>query len=415
MNSDDAFAAGLGSEPDSLIGAGGEPNGMRLRLARQGRGFSQQQLARMAGVSRQAVSAVESGLSDPSLRVALALSRALGMTVEEVFGPATPELRVDALPLAALGPAGARVSLAQVGDSFVAIPLFGAAATRSGFVPASGLADGSGSDLDLPWRPIRPLAPPRPTLIIAGCDPALPLLEVPLGLLDPPVSLLWWQCASHEALDLAAKGLVHAAGSHLRDRSGDYNVGRARKQLRQGAEVIGFCSWREGLALRPDAAGSTAGLADVATAGLRLVNRQPGSEARLLLDRELARLGLVPGQLHGYDTQATGHIQVVSAIAAGLADAGIASEPAALAFGLAFIPLATERFDIVIPAAYLPSREVQGLLRVLGSRWLRDQLASVPGYDPTRCGEVIASFPPIDEGQKRGLAREEERREPSRR
>ena len=51
---------------------------MRLRLARQGRGFSQQQLARMAGVSRQAVSAVESGLSDPSLRVALALSRSSG-------------------------------------------------------------------------------------------------------------------------------------------------------------------------------------------------------------------------------------------------------------------------------------------------------------------------------------------------
>ena len=118
---------------------------MRLRLARQGRGFSQQQLARMAGVSRQAVSAVESGLSDPSLRVALALSRALGMTVEEVFGPVTPEPRVDALPLAALCHAGARVSLAQVGGSFVAIPLSGAAATRSGFLPASGLADGSGS------------------------------------------------------------------------------------------------------------------------------------------------------------------------------------------------------------------------------------------------------------------------------
>ena len=133
---------------------------MRLRLARQGRGFSQQQLARMAGVSRQAVSGVESGLSDPSLRVALALARALGMTVEEVFGPGAPEPRVDALPLAPLGPAGARVSLAQVGNSFVAIPLSGPAATRSGFVPASGLADGSGSDLDLPSRPIRPLARP---------------------------------------------------------------------------------------------------------------------------------------------------------------------------------------------------------------------------------------------------------------
>jgi DNA-binding XRE family transcriptional regulator len=81
MSADDAFTASPGPPPDKLIGAGGEPSGMRLRLARQGRGFSQQQLARMAGVSRQAVSAVESGLSDPSLRVALALSRALGMTV----------------------------------------------------------------------------------------------------------------------------------------------------------------------------------------------------------------------------------------------------------------------------------------------------------------------------------------------
>ena len=61
--------------------------GANLRLARQARGFSQQQLASMAGVSRQAVSAVESGHSDPSLRVALALSQALGLSVEELFGP----------------------------------------------------------------------------------------------------------------------------------------------------------------------------------------------------------------------------------------------------------------------------------------------------------------------------------------
>ncbi len=49
--------------------------GARLRLARQARGFSQQQVASMAGVSRQAISAVESGVSDPSLQVALVLAR----------------------------------------------------------------------------------------------------------------------------------------------------------------------------------------------------------------------------------------------------------------------------------------------------------------------------------------------------
>jgi len=85
---------------------------------------------------------------------------------------------------------------------------------------------------------------------------------------------------------------------------------------------------------------------------------------------------------------------VAAAIAAGLADAGVASEPAALAYGLAFIPLAAERFDLVIPADQTGSREVEALLKVLSSRWLLDQLASLPGYDPGRCGEHVATLVP---------------------
>jgi putative molybdopterin biosynthesis protein len=85
---------------------------------------------------------------------------------------------------------------------------------------------------------------------------------------------------------------------------------------------------------------------------------------------------------------------VAAAITAGLADAGIASEPAALAYGLAFIPLTAERFDLVIPASLAGSREVQGLIRALSSRWLLDQLASLPGYDVATCGEHVATLPP---------------------
>jgi putative molybdopterin biosynthesis protein len=360
--------------------------GARLRLARQVRGFSQQQLAGMAGVSRQAVSAVESGLSDPSLRVALALSRALGLTVEELFGPAIPEPVVPVRAVAPLGEAGARVSLAPVGDSFVALPLTGGTVTRAGFVPAGGRLTGSDE--------VIPLAPPRPTLVVAGCDPALPLIELPLSLLDPPVSFAWWPCPSQEALSLAAGGLVHVAGAHLRGRAGDYNTGPARELLREGGEVIGFCSWREGLVLRPDLAGQIGGVADIAAAGLRLVNREPGAEARRVLDRELAGHGIDAGEVTGYATQATGHLEVAAAIAAGLADAGIASEPAALAYDLAFVPLAAERFDLVVPAVHAGSREVQALLRALSSTWLLDQLASLPGYTVTQCGERVATIPP---------------------
>jgi putative molybdopterin biosynthesis protein len=368
-------------------------NGTRLRLTRQARGFSQQQVADMAGVSRQAISAVESGISDPSLRVAIALSHAVGLTVEELFGTDDTVVPVVAREVAPLGGKGARVTLALVGDGHVALPLRGETVTRAGFLPAGGLVTEAGQDRGRQARTVRPIQPPRPTLVAAGCDPALPLLEAPLGLLDPPVAFTWWPCSSREALALAAQGLVHVAGTHLRGHGTEYNIGPAAELLPRGGEVIGFCAWREGLLLRPDLADGISGVSDLAERGLRLANREPGAEARSLLDRELSEAGIEPSQLPGYDTRATGHLQVAAAIAAGLADAGIASEPVARAYGLAFIPLAAEHFDLVIPAGQFASREVQGLLKILSSAWLVDQLANLPGYDPARCGERIATLP----------------------
>jgi putative molybdopterin biosynthesis protein len=374
-----------------------QPDGARLRLARQARGLSQQQLAGVAGVTRQAVSAVESGHSDPSLRVALGLARALGMTVEELFGPGDPGDPVLARPVAAVNGPGSRVALATVGDTFVALPLQADTAARMGFGPAGGLvaapspAPAAGSAVRRePGNlvPVRPIGPPRPTVVVAGCDPALPLLETPLALLDPPLAFAWWPCGSGEALRLAAAGLVHAAGVHQVGPSdptaGPADTGDAT-DIPGGGEVVGFASWREGLVVRPGT--HVRGLGDVARQGLRLVNREPGAQARALLDRERLRLRLDPAELPGYDSLAAGHLQVAAAIAGGLADAGVSSEPAALAYGLDFIPLAAERFDLVLPAKHAASREVQGLLKVLTSPWLLAQLASLPGYDAGRCGE----------------------------
>ena len=115
-----------------------QPDGARLRLARQARGLSQQQLAGVAGVTRQAVSAVESGHSDPSLRVALGLARALGMTIEELFGPGDLGDPVLAQPVAAVSGPGSRVALATVGDKFVALPLYADMAARLGFGRPAG-------------------------------------------------------------------------------------------------------------------------------------------------------------------------------------------------------------------------------------------------------------------------------------
>src|SRR5246500_3468526 len=234
--------------------------GANLRLARQTRGFSQQQLASMAGVTRQGESAVESGHADPSLRVALALAQALGLSVEELFGPGEPAAPVAAVSVAPLRGRTDRVTLAPVGDRFVALPLLGDAGTGLGFLPAGGLANpanlaASGwaaaparneADAGLELITVRPIGPPRPTLVVAGCDPALPLLATPLALLDPPVAFAWWPCGSGAPPRPAPQGLVHAAGVHTQgDRE---SSGQA---LPDGATQVGFTAWREGLVLRP--------------------------------------------------------------------------------------------------------------------------------------------------------------------
>jgi putative molybdopterin biosynthesis protein len=377
--------------------------GANLRLARQARGFSQQQLASMAGVSRQAVSAVESGHSDPSLRVALALAQALGLSVEELFGPGAPATPVTAVSVTPLRGRADRVALAPVGDRFVALPLRGDTGAGLGFLPAGGLANpanftvsavaasaasnspaSNGTDAGPEVIAVRPIGPPRPTLVVAGCDPALPLLATPLSLLDPPVAFAWWPCGSAAALRLASQGLVHVAGVHTQGDSGE-----AGQPLPDGADVVGFTAWREGFAVRPELKPVVTGLDAIARHRLRIVNREPGAEARRLLDAERTRLGLDGSDLRGYDTQAAGHLQVASAVAAGLAEAGVASEPAARAYGLAFVPLAEERFSLVIPAEHAASREVLALLKVLSSPWLLAQLGSLPGYDAATCGDRL--------------------------
>ena len=376
------MSPGGATPKDARGGAGGALHdaGSALRATRLQRALSQQQLAELAGVSRQAVAALERGRSEPSLRVAFVIADALATSVEELFGAGRETPEREAEPLAPLGEAGARAVVAPVAGRLVAAPLGGHAGVRTGFVAASALVSGA--------RAVRPLTAIRPTLVVAGCDPALSLLETPLAHLDPPVALAWHSCGSGDALDLAVRGLVHAAGIHVRDAAGRYNVTAARRRLGgAGATALGFASWRQGIVLRADLAGRVAHLGDVARLGLRVVNREPGAEARALLERACGDAGVDLADLPGAASEVHGHLEVAAAIGSGLADAGVASEPAALAFGLGFVPLTEERFDLVVGPGLADCPEVHALRRVLASPWLRGQLAAIPGYDVGPLGE----------------------------
>lgn len=379
----------LPSRPDD----GEEPrgrDGTRLRLARLARALSQQDLALVAGVTRQTVAGIETGRWDPSLRVALALAQALNTAVEDLFGP-SPALTPLETTLIAPAHPGHRVALANVGPLTTALPLLGDRALHAGFIPAAGVVVDPGQRTG-PAAAVRPCAPTGPTVAVAGCDPALPLLAEPLSRLNPPIALAWWPCSSQQALQLAAAGLVHAAGIHLAQDHSELISLLKQHLADQGAEVIGFAAWQEGLAITPHLKHRPRSLASVAERGLRLVNRENGSEARSLLDQHLDQAGIEAHHLIGYDTQVTGQLLVASAIAAGLGEVGITMEPAAKAYDLDFIPLAAELSHLVLNRPLLPSPQAQGLLRVLGSPQMHTQLAQLPGYDPRPCGQAVYSL-----------------------
>jgi molybdate-binding protein len=211
----------------------------------------------------------------------------------------------------------------------------------------------------------------------------LALLEGPLWRHVPSCGLLWRACSNSTGLKLVAKGAVHAAAVH---RGAGEMVTRPG-----GLEVIGFAAWREGLVLSRELSGRVAGIEDALGLKLRLANREPGSEARRLLDRALETCGASGGEIPGYSSACTAHLLVASAIASGLADFGVASEPAALAYGLGFIPWQDEICELHVPRALLGTPPVRALLDVLAGQELPAQLAAIAGYDPTPCGRVMES------------------------
>lgn len=362
------------------MSAGNQRTDDRFRLARLARGLSQGSLADIAGVTRQSISGIESGRWSPSLEVALALASALGTSVEDLFGVGA-ELPVLTARLATPAPSSARFLLSEVNGSPVAFPLVGDYGFAPGFRPAlaHSLAPQLSSEGSL--VELQPIAAFGPALAVAGCDPALALLAGPLARHRTPTSLVWWSCNNTTARGLLGSNTVHAAAVHR--GAGEVLTRPA------GHEVVGFAAWREGLVVSAEHAGSVRSLAHALELGLRLANREPGSEARRLLDAELRDLGVKPEQVAGYDSACSAHLLVASAIAAGLADVGVASEPVALAYGLGFVPWQEEICELHIPSALLGTAEVRALLDVLAGRELPAQLAAIAGYDAEPCGRVL--------------------------
>lgn len=187
-----------------------------------------------------------------------------------------------------------------------------------------------------------------------------------------------------------ARGEANLAGAHLWDEATDsYNVPHVARVL-PGCRValLTLAHRRLGLLVAPRNPHRLGNLADLARPGLRFVNRQRGSGTRVWLDAHLRALGVDGSQIAGYGDEEITHLGVARAVAEGHADVGLGIQAAALAYGLDFIPLALERYDLILPEEVWQTPVGQALVEAIRSPTFRTAVEAVGGYETGETGKV---------------------------
>jgi len=366
----------------------------RLSQIRKSRGVGASDLARRVLVSRQTIYAIEAGTYVPNTEVALNLARELEVTVDELFAlqrgdQKSPESLASELLSAETPAKGQPVRICQLGSRWVSVPVSASPyymPEADGIIKRVGRTNGRA---DLIVFAKEEAAQKR--LVLAGCDPATGLLSRMVEKISG-VEIVSAAASSKLALTWLAEGKVHIAGSHLEyPKTGEFNLPFIRKHFPdEDLSVVTFARWEEGLVIASGNPKGVRKIEDLARKNIKFVNREAGSGSRGLLDKLLEKAGMDAQKVQGYDRIAFGHLAAAYCVVSRDADACLATRSAAQTFGLDFIPLRSERYDLVMRKRTTDLPAVKAFLDVLQRATLRRKLEVLAGYDTSETGTLVA-------------------------
>lgn len=288
-----------------------------------------------------------------------------------------------------------RARLGVVGGKMVAVPLNRGAGVVSSFVKADGIIDipqdteGYEVGEKVKVRLLKSLDAIERTLVITGShDPLLDEVADIMKRTWPESIVASSHVGSMGGIMAVKRGEAHLGGIHLLDEaSGTYNVPYLRKYFPEGGVVLVEGVERiQGLMVAPGNPRGIKSFADIA--GLNYVNRQKGSGTRILCDYLAKQKDLDTSTINGYEREEFTHTAVAAAIAAGTADAGMGILSAAKIYGLDFIPICEEQYDLLIAEEAFKMEAVKRLLEILKGAEFARRLNKLGGYTLKNPGEV---------------------------
>jgi len=187
------------------------------------------------------------------------------------------------------------------------------------------------------------------------------------------------------------RGEAHFGGSHLLDEeSGEYNVSFIKRFLSDlPLKLINLCYREQGFIVSKGNPFDIQAFTDIITKDLSFINRQKGAGTRLLTDKILRDSGLEPEQIAGYNHEEYTHMNVAAAVLSGSVDVGMGIRAAALALDLDFVPIAEERYDLIVPTLFLDDARMKAALELMSKDTFRSRIEDLGGYNLRNCGSFM--------------------------
>jgi putative molybdopterin biosynthesis protein len=198
---------------------------------------------------------------------------------------------------------------------------------------------------------------------------------------------------STDGLKALNKGYTDLAWSHLFDpKTSEYNIPFLPNYVPDIKPVVVNLFCRDiGFLVAPKNPLGIHGFEDLARKEIRFINRQKGAGTRVLLDFNLKRLRIPSSQIPGYEKEVYTHLEVGISILSKEVDVGIATIAVSKFFGLSFIPITTESFDMILDQSTFFEKGLQAFMEVLNSDGFRKRITKLGNYDFKNSGKILYS------------------------
>ena len=224
-------------------------------------------------------------------------------------------------------------------------------------------------------------------------DPILDILHTYMRNLYPEFYIFTANTGSTDGLKALNKGYTDIAWSHLFDpKTGEYNIPFLPTYVPDIKPVVVNLFCRDlGFLVTPKNPFKIHGFEDLTQKGVKFINRQKGAGTRVLLDFNLKRLRISPSKIQGYEKETYTHFEVGLSILSKEADVGIATIAVSKLFGLSFIPITQESFDMILDQSTFFEKGIQAFIEILNSRGFRNRVERLGNYDFKNSGKVLYS------------------------